>query len=134
MHLIRGIFFAAIETLILNFYFLLHFDIFRYILSSLQGFVFVLSSVQSACSGRIISIKNSIFYTPNPCWFHLEDIDMNTGPNPCLTCYGFLLTSRIDRPFSYRLYKHIDFVSSRVSSNSKPVTIFLVLRTFVKPI
>jgi hypothetical protein len=85
MHLIRGIFFAAVETLTLNFYSLLHFDIFRYILSSLQGFVLVLSGIQSACSGRIISIENSIFYTPNPCWFYLEDIDINIGPNPRLT-------------------------------------------------
>jgi hypothetical protein len=69
----------------LNFYSLLYFDIFRHILSSLQGFVLVLGGVQSAYSGRIISIENSIFYTPNPCWFHLEDVDMNTSPNPRLT-------------------------------------------------
>jgi hypothetical protein len=91
MYLIRGIFFAAVEMLILNFYFLLHFDIFRYILGGLQGFVFVFSGIQSAYSGRIISIENSIFYTPNPCWFYLEDVDMNTGPNPCLTILWFLV-------------------------------------------
>jgi hypothetical protein len=84
MYLIRDIFFTAIKTLILNFYSLLYFDIFRYILGSLQGFVFVLSDIQSTCSGRIISIKNSIFYTPNPYWFHLEDVDINISPNPCL--------------------------------------------------
>jgi hypothetical protein len=81
----------------LNFYSLLYFDIFRYILGGLQGFVLVLGGVQSACSGRIISIENSIFYTPNPYWFHLEDIDMNTGPNPCLMMLWFSAN------FTYRL-------------------------------
>jgi hypothetical protein len=35
MYLIRGIFFATVEMLILNFYSLLHFDIFRYMLGGL---------------------------------------------------------------------------------------------------